>query len=142
MTESEPRSGAGEGTGNLLDTHLLLWVVADSSRLPESIRSLVDEVSNHLWFSAASIWEVAIRSSLRRPDFAVDPWLLHGALTAHGYLELAITARHTLDVAGLPLLHRDPFDRVLFGQARTEPLILLTNDPRVAEYDGPIQLLA
>lgn len=140
MTSATELGAVRDKTRYLFDTHLLLWVASDSARLPEEVRSLVDDEGNELWFSAANIWEVAIKNSLARPDFAVDPWLLYGTLIAHGYQELAITGRHTLEVAGMPLLHRDPFDRILVAQARVAPMILLTNDRQLAEYDGPIEV--
>ena len=91
-----------------------------------------------LSFSAASIWEVAIKSALGRPDFRADPHLLRRGLLDNGYEELAITSAHAAAVSQLPHLHRDPFDRILVVQATAEGCTLLTADAALAAYPGPI----
>lgn len=123
----------------LLDTHLLLWAAEASDDLPAKAAILIDDDSNQLLFSAASIWEVAIKNGLGRSDFRVDPHLLRRGLLDNGFLELPITASHAAAVVGLPNLHKDPFDRILVAQATMEGVILLTSDAKVAEYEGPIQ---
>lgn len=123
----------------LLDTHLLLWAAGQPQRLPEAARAMIEEPSNDLVFSAASLWEIAIKLGLGRADFRADPSLLRRGLLDNGYVELAITGRHVVAVAGLPPLHKDPFDRMLIAQATADGLLLLTIDPAVAEYPGPIQ---
>jgi PIN domain nuclease of toxin-antitoxin system len=95
--------------------------------------------TNQLHFSAASIWEVAIKFALGRPGFRVDPHLLRRALLDNGYVETPITAEHGAAVAGLPPLHKDPFDRLLIAQAMVEGLMLITTDRVLARYPGPIQ---
>jgi PIN domain nuclease of toxin-antitoxin system len=122
----------------LLDTHLLLWASHDSRRLPAKIRTLLKSAENELFFSVASIWEVAIKHSLGRANFAFDPRLLRRALIDHDYCELDINGKHALEIAHLPLLHRDPFDRILIAQATVEGITLLTSDPQIAQYSGPI----
>ncbi|MBL0143883.1 MAG: type II toxin-antitoxin system VapC family toxin [Betaproteobacteria bacterium] len=123
----------------LLDTHLLLWAAGEPRRLSRKARSLISDERNALAFSAASIWEVAIKSSLGRDDFQADAaQLLHGLL-ANGYEELPVRGRHAMQVAYLPMLHGDPFDRLLVAQARVEGLLLLTTDEQVAQYGIPIQ---
>ncbi len=87
----------------------------------------------------ASLWEVAIKCALNRPDFRAEPGPLRAGLLANGYNELAVEGRHLLSLTTLPLLHTDPFDRVLLAQAMTEGMILLTSDRALAQYDGPIQ---
>lgn len=123
----------------LLDTHVLLWAAADAPRLGEDARDLISDENNALWFSAASIWEVAIKTGLGRPDFAVDPQLLRRGLLENGYNELSISARHAAGGTHLPAIHRDPFDRLLVAQATDEGLLLLTADDEVAFYPGPIR---
>ncbi len=123
----------------LLDTHLLLWAAGQPERLPEAARVLIEDPSNQLVFSAASLWEIAIKLGLGRADFRADPSLLRRGLLDNGYMELAITGRHAVAVAGLPPLHIDPFDRMLLAQATADGLLLLTADPAVAQYPGPIQ---
>ena len=123
----------------LLDTHLLLWTAAEPSKLPKKARSFILENDNDLFFSAASIWEIAIKSQLGRPDFDIDAHVLRRGLIDNGYLELTISAEHALAVLALPALHRDPFDRMLVAQATVEGFVLLTSDEQVAAYPGPIR---
>ena len=125
----------------LLDTHVLLWAATGSDRLPTQIIDLINDSSNRLYFSAASIWEVVIKNGLEREDFYVDPHLLRRGLLDNGYEELAISATHTIGVAQLPSIHKDPFDRLLVAQAIAEGFLLLTADTLVAKYAGPIQLI-
>lgn len=121
----------------LLDTHLLLWAASGSGLSPAAI-VLIDHPENDLFFSAASIWEVAIKTSLRRPDFDLDAGVFRRALLESGYEEIAITGAHAAAVATLPDLHRDPFDRILVAQAAVEGVTLLTVDQAVLAYPGPI----
>lgn len=118
----------------LLDTHLLLWAASEPDRLSEEARHLMAESENALLFSAASIWEVAIKQSLRRSDFQADARLLRRGLLDNGYEELAITSAHAVAVETLPPLHKDPFDRILLAQAQVEGIALLTSDDVVAQY--------
>lgn len=121
----------------LLDTHLLLWAAGDL--LPPEVEPLIADMANDLVFSAASIWEIAIKSGLGRSDFQADPHLLRRGLIENGYEELEITGAHAAAVWGLPPIHKDPFDRMLVAQATAEGLILLTADAVVAQYPGPIR---
>lgn len=123
----------------LLDTQLLLWAVGQPERLSEPTRKLLDDPRNELLFSAASLWEIAIKSSLGREDFRVDPRLLRRGLLDNGYTELPVTSQHAVSIDGLPPLHKDPFDRLLLAQALTEGITLLTGDTRLARYPGPVR---
>jgi PIN domain nuclease of toxin-antitoxin system len=123
----------------LLDTHVLLWAAGAPDHLPAAARAMIEDPEHQLFFSAASLWEIAIKHGLGRPDFRADPALLRRGLLDNGYAELAITGRHAVAVAGLPPLHKDPFDRMLIAQAMADGLLLLTVDPEVARYAGPIQ---
>ncbi|HEY9871415.1 MAG TPA: type II toxin-antitoxin system VapC family toxin [Candidatus Obscuribacterales bacterium] len=123
----------------LLDTHLLLWAAGQPDRLPDAARTLLTDPDNELMFSAASLWEVAIKRRLRRSDFSVEPRLLRRGLLDNGYGELSITSEHAVATDILPPIHKDPFDRILVAQALTEGVILVTNDPFVAQYPGPIR---
>lgn len=121
----------------LLDTHLLLWAAANSKRLPGEARALLEDSGNDAYYSAASIWEIAIKSSLRRTDFRIDIDALLAVLPKMGLTELPVGAAHAASVAKLPPIHRDPFDRLLIAQSIAEPLTLLTNDALLARYwDG------
>ena len=123
----------------LLDTHILLWMAGAPERLRGDLRALVEAPGADLTFSAASIWEVAIKNGLGRPDFLVDPHLLRRSLLENGYTELPISGAHAARVDLLPAIHRDPFDRILVAQAQAEGIMLLTADPMVARYPGPIR---
>jgi PIN domain nuclease of toxin-antitoxin system len=125
----------------LLDTHLLLWAAGEPKRLPKDIRTLLEDKDNELLFSAASLWEVAIKSGLGRKDFRVDAGLLRRGLLDNDYSELPIFSSHVIAINSLPPIHKDPFDRVLAAQATVEGITLLTNDPVVARYPGPIRKL-
>ena len=125
----------------LLDTHLLLWAAGQPERLSKQARLLLDDSDNVLLFSAASIWEVAIKQGLRRSDFRADARLLRRGLLDNGYEELAVTGAHAVAIDSLPPLHKDPFDRILIAQAQVEGITLLTTDDRVAQYPGPVQKL-
>jgi PIN domain nuclease of toxin-antitoxin system len=125
----------------LLDTHLLLWAAGVSSRLSAEALRLIGAPNAERHFSAASLWEIAIKSSLGRDDFTADPHLLRRGLLENGYQELPITSAHAVAVMNLPPIHRDPFDRLLVAQAQTEGLLLLTADSIVAQYPGPVQLV-
>ena len=120
----------------LLDTHLLLWAAFRPDRLSRDAAAMIADPGNRLWFSAASIWEVAIKRALDRPDFRVDPGVLQAGLLANDYAELPIAGRHYLGVSGLPALHADPFDRILIAQALAEGMMLLTANARIAAYPG------
>lgn len=121
----------------LLDTHLLLWAASEPQRLSAKARALLLDPSNQLVFSSASLWEITIKNGLERSDFNVDPRRLWRMLLVNGYRELSVTSEHTVAVNDLPLMHKDPFDRILVAQARVEGLTLLTADKMVAKYgDG------
>lgn len=125
----------------LLDTHLLLWAAASAARLPEVARAMIEDDANTPMFSVASIWEVAIKRGLDRPDFRVDVRLLRRGLLDNGYDELPILGPHAAAVAGLPPIHKDPFDRLLIAQALAEGILLLTVDPVVGRYPAPVRLV-
>lgn len=118
----------------LLDTHVLLWAAGASDRLSREACELIDDPRNALWFSAASLWEIAIKCGLGREDFRVDPFRLRKGLLDNGYRELAISGEHALGIERLPPIHKDPFDRLLVAQAIVEGFTLLTADEKVAEY--------
>lgn len=122
----------------LVDTHVLLWAAAGDGLSPSAAKVLQDP-DNELLFSAASIWEIAIKAGLGRSDFDLDPGVFRRMLLESGYEELAVTGAHAAAVASLPGLHRDPFDRLLIAQAIVEGINLLSADKAVLAYPGPIQ---
>ncbi len=123
----------------LLDTHLLLWVAGSPKRLSKEARTILEDPLNELLFSAASLWEIAIKQGLDRSDFQVDARVLRRGLLDNGYLELPINSAHAVSIASLPPLHKDPFDRIIVAQATVEGITLLTTDAMVAQYPGPIR---
>jgi PIN domain nuclease of toxin-antitoxin system len=123
----------------LLDTHLLLWVAGQPKSLPAAARRLIADRRHALYFSAASLWEIAIKRSLGRDDFRADPGILQRGLLENGYGELAIRGEHAVAVAVLPALHKDPFDRILLAQAVVEGMLLVTVDGQLAQYPGPVR---
>lgn len=125
----------------LLDTHLLLWAAAGSDRLPAQARRLIEDPDRPCVFSVVSLWEIVVKNAIGRADFSVDARALRNGLQANGYVELDVRAQHALALADLPALHRDPFDRMLVAQARTEGMTLLTVDHRVADYGDSVRLL-
>jgi PIN domain nuclease of toxin-antitoxin system len=125
----------------LLDTHLLLWAMASSRRLPREARAVILDAANEVFYSAASVWEIAIKSALRRRDFKADPAVLVRALARSGFSALPVTSAHAARVAGLPRIHRDPFDRLLVAQSVVEPMTLLTNDAVLLGYGPLVELV-
>lgn len=122
----------------LLDTHLLIWALAKSSKVSKPVRALIEDPANELLFSVASIWELSIKYSLK-PKGLIVPYVFHQELLDLGYEELPVTGEHALAVISLPQLHKDPFDRILIAQATVERALLLTVDSTIATYPGPIR---
>lgn len=123
----------------LLDTHLLLWAAGQPERLSARAKKLLSDPANELMFSAASLWEIAIKNTLGRPDFRVDARILRRGLLDNGYTELPVTGQHAVGIDGLPPLHKDPFDRMLLSQALVEGVTLVTRDEEPAKYSGPVR---
>jgi PIN domain nuclease of toxin-antitoxin system len=125
----------------LLDTHLLLWAAGTPQRLSPVARTLLEDPDSELVFSAASLWEIAIKRGLDRPDFQVDARVLRRGLLDNGYQELPVSSAHAVFLDSLPPIHKDPFDRILVAQASVEGITLLTSHALVAQYSGPIRLV-
>jgi PIN domain nuclease of toxin-antitoxin system len=117
----------------LVDTHVFLWWRADDSRLGEAARQAIRDGQSDVFLSAASIWEIAIKHSLGRLEI---PAPASAAAMRLGFEPLPISLAHAEAAALLPPLHRDPFDRMLVAQARTEGLTLVTHDPVIRAYPG------
>jgi PIN domain nuclease of toxin-antitoxin system len=123
----------------LLDTQVLLWTLADPRRLDRETRGTIESGDTEVLFSAASIWEIAIKASLGRDDFAFDPAEIAQAALDTGFSELAVRVSATALVARLPFLHRDPFDRLLVAQAMAEPVTLYTADAQLVPYSDLVR---
>ncbi|MFO8043006.1 MAG: type II toxin-antitoxin system VapC family toxin [Alkalispirochaeta sp.] len=125
----------------LLDTHIALWAVTDSPRLPETARSVILAPQNEVWISAASIWEISIKHALGRGGMPISGTEAVHWFTVSGYRDLSITSTHAAAVDALPTIHRDPFDRILIAQAQTEPLRLVTHDEVIARYSDVVMVV-
>jgi PIN domain nuclease of toxin-antitoxin system len=125
----------------LLDTHLLIWAADGIERVPIGARELMADPDNDLFFSAVSLWEIAIKRGLNRSDFQVDARMLRRGLIDNGYRELPILSEHAIAIDVLPPIHKDPFDRLLIAQAMVEGITLLTNDVILAQYHAPVRLV-
>jgi PIN domain nuclease of toxin-antitoxin system len=123
----------------LVDTHLLLWAAGEPSKLSKSAQKVLSDASSILWFSAASIWEVAIKRGLGRGDFQIEPQALRRGLIENGWLEAAVSGEHAVATLSLPPIHKDPFDRMLLAQVQVEGYTLLTSDKIVATYPGLVR---
>lgn len=125
----------------LLDTHVLLWAVGDSDRLPETTRRWLEDSNNEIFFSAASFWEIAIKAALGRADFQIDLAQILDVMPETGFSELLVSAQHAVEVHRLPPIHKDPFDRLLVAQSKVEPMLLLTNDELLVQYSDNVRLV-
>ena len=118
----------------LLDTNVLLWLISTPEKLSELVRATIRDPANDVLFSAASIWEIAIKASQRRADFHARPEVVAQEARDIGFIELPVHSSVASRVADLPPIHRDPFDRLLVAQAIAEPAILYTSDARLPAY--------
>lgn len=123
----------------LLDTHVLLWAASCPEQLGPSVCKQLEDPRNELYFSAASIWEIAIKNDLNRDDFKVDVMQFRQSLLENEYEEIPIGSDHAVFTTSLANHHKDPFDRILIAQAWVEDMTLITADAQVAQYIGPIQ---
>ena len=118
----------------LLDTHTLLWALTSPDRLDDSAREAISDSRNEVFVSAVSGWEIALKSNLGKLQ---APDNVYEMIEATGFEYLSITFLHGMEAGSLPLFHRDPFDRLLVAQARSEDLVLVTRDARVRQYSVP-----
>ena len=128
----------------LLDTHVALWAIIDDRRLPQRARTLISDRNNSIVVSAATICEIAIKQSVARGETDAVPMSGGDALDdflAAGYEMLSVSVTHAAAVDSWPMIHRDPFDRILIAQAISEPARLLTADRRVAEDSDTVILV-
>ena len=120
----------------LLDTHVVLWWLTDDPTLSDYIKDQLDHEPD-VYVSAATVWEVAIKQAMGKLKEPAD---LPERIRDSGFRELPITSEHAIAAGRLPLIHRDPFDRMLVAQAQRENLTLVTKDPHILEY--PVSVLA
>ena len=122
----------------LLDTHILIWALNEPERLSATVRSDLANRRNSVYFSAASIWDLAIKASLERKDFLYDPYETTRLAIDTGLIELPVSSLHGAGVLQLPWHHRDPFDRILVSQAFTAPAFLYTDDEILPLYSASL----
>lgn len=122
----------------LLDTHVALWAITDSPKLPKKAREMIESPKSSVWISAATVWEIAIKHSLGCGDMPVSSQDALRYFHESGYRFLAVEPEHATAVEDLPVHHADPFDRLLVAQALVEPMRLITHDPMVARYSDTI----
>lgn len=125
----------------LLDTNILLCALIAPQRLNDSVRAILCDAENNVYFSAASIWEIAIKSSLNKADFNFSAENIHKLALESGFSELTIQSSHTYAIAKMIWHHRDPFDRLLIAQTLDLPAYFLTSDSLLAQYSELIQLV-
>jgi|ERR1051325_3351264 PIN domain nuclease of toxin-antitoxin system len=116
----------------LLDTHVLLWWLADDRKLSNAGRDIIADPGNELLVSSASVWEISIKAALKRIQIQLDD--LEDAIIGNGFRSLPIGFRHAIAAGRLPLLHRDPFDRMLVAQASVEELRIVSHDRVFEKY--------
>ncbi len=122
----------------LLDTHVLLWVLADDQKLSGKARQLINNAAE-IYVSAATFWEMAIKVGLGKLSVDLDE--IRRYCVESGFIELPISSEHAIAVKDLESHHRDPFDRLIVATAMTEPMKLLTADPIVAKYTSMAVLI-
>ena len=125
----------------LLDTQILLWSQSEPERLPKWLADDLDDPSQAPVFSVVSIWEIVIKTALKRKNFYYDAQLIRSTLIELGWNELPLSGDHVLAVSDMPLLHGDPFDRVLVAQAKVEAMQFVTVDTALVDYGSHIRLL-
>jgi len=119
----------------LLDTHAFLWFVTDDNRLSSKAKSIIQDSSNEIYFSAASAWEISIKTKLGRLKLGrnLESFIIE-QLTENSFGPLAITVSHSLYTEKLPQIHKDPFDRIMISQTKVENMVLITRDKEIREY--------
>lgn len=125
----------------LLDTQLVIWVATDDPRLSASARASIGVEGAEVAFSVVSVWEVAIKAALGRQDFRYSAAALRNGALRAGWEELSILGDHAIAVAVLPLIHGDPFDRLLVAQAQVEGITLLTADKTLGQYGSHVRVV-
>ena len=119
----------------LLDTHVLLWWLADNARIGPKTVERISDMRNEIFVSAVTSWEIAIKKKIGKLE---APDNIDGIVEDEGFSKLPVTLHHGEIAGGLPLHHKDPFDRMLVAQAKTEALYLLTDDGSIRRYDVPV----
>ena len=117
----------------LLDTHILIWWLSDADKLSQEVYDIIANTANQIYVSATSIWEIATKEALGKLKVDAD---LSQLIQENGFTELQVSAKHANTTKTLPLIHRDPFDRMLIAQAIEESLTLVSVDRYIGQYEG------
>ena len=117
----------------LLDTHIFLWWLSDSKRLEDKIYDIISDTDNEIYISCATIWEIAIKEALGKLKIDVN---MSEIIQACGFIELKISASCAYSTKKLPLIHKDPFDRMLISQAIEKDLTLISADSYINKYEN------
>lgn len=125
----------------LLDTHIVIWLAREPQKLSSHVIDVLENQANTLYFSSINLWKIALKSGLNKPNFKFDVIRLEQQLLAHGFVELPVTSKYAKLIEQLPLIHKDPFDRMLIAQAMTENYCLITDDDKIAQYPQVALLL-
>jgi len=125
----------------LLDTQILVWAALYPDQVPPEAKQIINDPASELYFSVASVWEVAIKNAFQRENFQLNPNIMRRGLIENGYIELPINGIHAIAVGDLPSIHKDPFDRMLIAQAKTEGILLMTTDALIGKYAAPVFLV-
>lgn len=120
----------------LLDTHIVIWLAREPNKLSKTIIEILENPENIVYFSTVNLWEIAIKINLKKDGFLFDTAKLYQQLLANGFLELAINHKYIKTLENLPIIHRDPFDRMLIAQSMVDELCLITNDDKIIQYQG------
>ena len=122
----------------LLDTHTVVWYITGDSRLPLSLRKKIDDSSNNCFVSMASLWELAIKSTIGKLELQEDLGMIVRIIKRSGIVLLPVKIKHVLSISGLPLHHNDPFDRMIISQCKAEKLTMVSCDKQFRHYDLPL----
>ena len=122
----------------LLDTHIILWAGFDVKRLSRKAKSILENPENALYFSPVSLWEVSIKHEKHPKQMAITSERVWEIAIKMGFIELPVRSRHGVNIANLPDIHNDPFDRMLITQARSDGLYLLSHDDKVIAYGAHV----
>lgn len=117
----------------LIDTHVLLWQLADDQRFKKRWRTVLEDDATQIFVSDVSLWEIVVK--VRTGRLSIDIEEVEEEVVAFGYLPLAIKRVHIRELKRLPLVHRDPFDHLLLAQARVEGLTMLSDDREFRRFD-------
>lgn len=125
----------------LLDTNILIWSLTQPERLAKTAGPALVDPENEVFFSAVSIWEIAIKFGLHRADFTVEPRAIARQAAKNGFVGLPLAIETAASVATLAAHHRDPFDRLLIAQALAGPMQFYTADAALAVYSDLVHIV-